>query len=597
MNQAYQKKAIASMSAWLEQPDRLGKKPSKIVCTGEFTLYNIQFCVCKFKPSFFGKWMVGVCGGFKNESSERCEFILSDMKEYREETAKQECVDMFEKYREQKLKQIQAKLKGIQKQIIQVCMNAVGTNVDTICAYCYAEGNTVSFNMFTLVGKKVRTLSQLNVADNAQRKLLDDGITQWQQFLKLSKTYCTTCPIEMKLVYDVKASDFSVSYTFPPSKNRNLSAEGFDEWVESYRHLKAENTTPIRSEISLKKEWTVKQSGLRGTMISERAALNGDTLVYFIEYDKIDNAGYWESQLRCLNLKTLNESTLFSERHVIRDIGIFEAGKQYFTSFSGTLYCINENNGDILWATKIGKGNASWEVIADEKNVYMFNDHMYAVDKAHGELVWESPDDLQHSKCSMAMNEKYVYRCKSGGFVFCMDKANGTIVWKYGNDAYNGHCILLSEDVLLFAATMKGFGKVCMLNAATGELISETVMESGCSRRPVVVDNLIFLGCESGEVKCYEMSSEYKLTEKYSFLSDSSVTTEVTLDENLLWFATEKGYLYCLDICTGEELRKRKKVGSAPRWITIYGGGVLVLSDKGQVEFFSKSTACGKTSD
>ena len=94
---------------------------------------------------------------------------------------------------------------------------------------------------------------------------------------------------------------------------------------------------------------------------------------------------------------------------------------------SRKLYCIDENTGEVIWEAKVENGNTAWEIIADEKNLYFLSRHMYAVDKVSGEIVWESPENLKHSKCSMAINDKYIFRGNSGGFVFAMDKKSGEI--------------------------------------------------------------------------------------------------------------------------------------------------------------------------
>lgn len=477
-------------------------------------------------------------------------------------------------------------LRKFQEEIIRICLDTVGSDVDTICAYCCTENNTYSFNMFTLVGQDVRTLGQLDLERNVVMGALRTGTHHLLRLDEICEAHNALHPTEMKIVYDIKSSTFSVDCKYTPVLKRKSSADVFDAWVESYRHPKvAKATKPVKNSIVLKKEWGFKQDGLRGPMTSETAALNENTLVYFIKYEK---DGFGESQLRAFDLKKQEGKTLFSEKHIIRDIGVSENGRRYFTSFSGKLYCIDDNNGEVLWAVKVGTGNASWEILTDEKNVYMFNQHMYAVDKISGEIVWENPDNLKHSKCTMAINAKYIYRCNSDGFVFCMDKASGEIVWRFGDNLYGGNCILVSENVLFVTAAVKGFGKLYMLNAFTGELISVVDMEMGCTRRPLITGNLIYLGNGLGEVKCYELSEEYTLTEKYSYKFDSSVTTQITLDGDFLWFATEKGYLYCLDKGTGEEQMKKKKVGAVPRWLSIHEGGVLVLSDKGQIEYFSK---------
>lgn len=478
-------------------------------------------------------------------------------------------------------------LKKFQQEIIDLCLNTVGTEVDTICAYCSMENGGYSFNLFALVGKSVRTLGQLDVDKEKVNECLSSGTMKLLDLDAICQKYHEAQPTEMKIIYDVHKETFEVEYQYKHVLKRKSAGEVFMEWLDSCRHPKEEKAkkTPIKKGITLKKGWEHKQGGARNPIISETGVIREQKLLYTFTCEK---EGFGVSEIRSLDLQTQEENCLFTEKHYIRDLGVAESGKRYFTSMSRKMYCIDDITGEVIWETKVDDGNTAWEIIADEKNVYMFSQHLYAVDKATGAINWKSPENLKHSKCSMDMNESYIFRGNSGGSVFAFDKRNGEITWRFGNELYVSNCILLDEKVLLVTAALKGLGKVYLLNAATGELISETDMELGCTKRPVVVDNLIYLGNGMGEAKCFELSPEYALAEKYSYKGDSAVTTGILLDGEILWFATEKGYLYALNKETGEEEMKKKKVGAVPRSLSVYENGLLVLSDKGQVEFLQK---------
>jgi len=89
--------AQKAMTAWLSDPHALGKKPNKIECAGEFDFNEMHYYIFKFKAGVFGKWLVGVCGGFEDGDLEPCGHIYSDMQEYNEATAQNECIAMVEK--------------------------------------------------------------------------------------------------------------------------------------------------------------------------------------------------------------------------------------------------------------------------------------------------------------------------------------------------------------------------------------------------------------------------------------------------------------------------------------------------------------------
>ncbi len=56
-----------------------------------------------------------------------------------------------------------------------------------------------------------------------------------------------------------------------------------------------------------------------------------------------------------------------------------------------------------------------------------------------------------------------------------------------------------------------------------------------------------------------------------------------------LYFAGENNYLYCIDKTTGKELMTKKKTKRVCRDIYVEDKGLIVISDKGQVEHFQLS--------
>lgn len=86
--------AIESLSNWLEHPSELGKKPSKIELAGNFELDGLKYYIIKYKKNILGNWLVGVAGGYEENSLETVGHTFSEFKEYKEETAKAECTKM-----------------------------------------------------------------------------------------------------------------------------------------------------------------------------------------------------------------------------------------------------------------------------------------------------------------------------------------------------------------------------------------------------------------------------------------------------------------------------------------------------------------------
>ncbi|RIX46541.1 DUF4261 domain-containing protein [Paenibacillus nanensis] len=96
-----QQAAVQSMINWLADERELGRKPHKIEMAGEFDLHEMRYYIFRYKPSLFGKWLLGVCGGYESPTdTEHCGHVFSEMTQYDPATAKQESIAMVERIRE-----------------------------------------------------------------------------------------------------------------------------------------------------------------------------------------------------------------------------------------------------------------------------------------------------------------------------------------------------------------------------------------------------------------------------------------------------------------------------------------------------------------
>lgn len=100
MNNEQMNAAKEQMINWLAHPAELGKKPSKIECAGSFELYDMTYYIFKYKKSMFGKWLLGVAGGYEGDSLENCGHTFSEMEEYNEATAVDDAIKIVEMVRQ-----------------------------------------------------------------------------------------------------------------------------------------------------------------------------------------------------------------------------------------------------------------------------------------------------------------------------------------------------------------------------------------------------------------------------------------------------------------------------------------------------------------
>ena len=91
--------ATEAMIAWLSHPNELGEAPSKMECVGEFDRHEMTYFIFRYKKSFLGKWLLGVCGGYDRDSLDHCGHIFSEMQPYDPATAEEKAIEMVESIR------------------------------------------------------------------------------------------------------------------------------------------------------------------------------------------------------------------------------------------------------------------------------------------------------------------------------------------------------------------------------------------------------------------------------------------------------------------------------------------------------------------
>lgn len=337
----------------------------------------------------------------------------------------------------------------------------------------------------------------------------------------------------------------------------------------------------------MKKKWDYNyKKGLKAAMVSEELVKKDHYYYFVFKYGISD----WKSEFIKFDADTLQARTIFEEDHIIRSTGLFEEDKFYFTSFKGLAYCM-DIDGNLLWTTNISRNNADINVASDEDRIYVSNYSLYCLDKNTGNIIWKNEDSKEKTGCNYAINSKYIYHSDLGGSINCYDKYTGESIWKYGKDLYVRSCALLDEKCLL---AFNEHGKFMFINADTGELIRETKADGYLNSTPVFYNGNMYVGdannvinSDSGHMNCYKINENYELKKIFSFKTGGDISAKAKINGTNLYFASEDGYLYCLDYMTGEEVQKKRKTKGECRDIYIEGGELVLLSDRGQLECFT----------
>jgi len=485
-------------------------------------------------------------------------------------------------------KEFEEKRQAFEGRLIDLCKQVIGEKmsaVDKIYIYCCSERVVTSFDFFTVCERRIRDRGHLGIEDT---DFFDIAFEEIELLKELCKEYGEMRPEAVKIIYDVVEEEKEVIYIEKPMGSGLLPSHMVDRWIEVVRRELEPSLVPTTKKsgklINLKKLWSYKHEGLRGTLMSVVGEIKEDMLTYFLKYSK---SGFYESQLIRFDLKEKTPEVLFTEAHVIRGIGICENGRRYFTSMSGKVYCLEEQTGALIWEARAGKGNAGSAITADEKYIYMCNERVYCLDKESGSIVWEASEELKRGGSPLIVEGELLYHGYSDGAVYCKNMRTEELVWSYGKKLYPRDMITYGKDFLL-VAFVGSFGKILLLDKKSGEVVSAFTTDEPIYNEFTVIDNLVYIGNDAGEMYCLEITEDNQLVDRFRLLVDSKVSTAAAIEGDIVWFATEKGYIYGLDRFTGEEVAKKKKGAAGPKWISFYEDGLLVLSDKGQIEYYQK---------
>lgn len=134
-------------------------------------------------------------------------------------------------------------------------------------------------------------------------------------------------------------------------------------------------------------------------------------------------------------------------------------GKLYITSGS-FLYCIDWNNGTLIWKWNAGKGASITSVPEnDSKNIYLSaNKIVYAVDLLLGSTVWKKNDLASAISLKLSEDKKELYIKGASDEFISIEPLTGKTIKKIkcGFPADNEHSYILNNDADILFSTSDG---------------------------------------------------------------------------------------------------------------------------------------------
>jgi outer membrane protein assembly factor BamB len=326
-------------------------------------------------------------------------------------------------------------------------------------------------------------------------------------------------------------------------------------------------------------------------------------------------------------------------------------GKVYFGSNGGTIYCLNESDGKLLWKLKIEKpqgaarkqfttpkvegnlvyiggadkklycidattGKKRWEVEANDwirsspiitdDCIYFatINGQVYKVN-SRGKIQWNKKISTHGIYADLVSNGKELLVTDSNLKMYCLNK-KGKVSWEKSilsafeneegerifTDQLSGGTFYQSKPTAaggnLVFGTPSGF--LYSVDADTGKENWKFEMGAAISVGPAIADGKVYAGQQGGERFFYCIDAETGELVWKQTIPGGWVWGSAAVDDGLVYVPTVNGYAVCLDGKTGHIVWMFPTAKSIPAEPAIDGDFVYFGSWSGSLYAFNKKT-------
>lgn len=227
--------------------------------------------------------------------------------------------------------------------------------------------------------------------------------------------------------------------------------------------------------------------------------------------------------------------------------------KVYTISKTGKMFCLNLDNGDLLWQARTDAKKPEWgfagsPLIVEDKVVYNVGTHGLALNKDTGEVAWQSGNDAAGYTSavpfSLGGQEQLALVAKNA--LYSVDPTGGNVFWSYpwktSYDINASDPIIQGNEILITSGYNHGAALIKVADNQPEMVWENKNMRSQLSG-PVLIDGYLY--------------------------------------------GIDDVQLVCLDWKTGEKKWEEKSVGKGS--LMAAGDKLIVLSEKGQLIFAQAS--------
>jgi len=289
--------------------------------------------------------------------------------------------------------------------------------------------------------------------------------------------------------------------------------------------------------------------------------------------------------LYALDMTTGNTIWTFDCNNPISSSPAFANGTVFFgTENPGTVYSINASTGLPIWAYQVPTGAAVYSspALVDGEVIAGSSDgDLFCLNQADGHLLWATQLGGGYLSSPAIQNGTVYIACARG--VEAVDVLTGTWIWEYATKFFVTSCPAVA-DGLVFVGT-EDDDSLYVLNQSTGNFVWR-IWGGGHFTAPAVdsSNQLVIIGSRDYKLYCAEESTG---DINWTYINGPNYLSAPTISANgLVYVGTSDGNLICVNETTGEEIWRYNVTNSITSSPTLDDEHVFAATLEGQIYCF-----------
>lgn len=197
-------------------------------------------------------------------------------------------------------------------------------------------------------------------------------------------------------------------------------------------------------------------------------------------------------------------------------------GTVYVGSNDDYLNAIDANTGLLKWRFLTG-ANVSASPVISAGVVYFgsSDNNLYALEASTGNLKWSYATGAMINQSGPALANGSLFVGSRDGYLYSINPVNGTLNWRFSSAgiSFEQSSPTVVNGIVYIGAwyqigNFTRAGSLYAVNAATGQLVWETLQNTGFSSSPVVADGHLFITADDGNIHALDALTGASLWQK-----------------------------------------------------------------------------------